>query len=405
MMNSKAKIQKIHPGLALFVMCFAMSSWIDISGVWVEVPIFVHILPEGWRVPSYLNITIQCSNVFAFAYTIFNKCFSRNQQCCEVIMAYVIMSTGLVALVLLIFQWDQTTWLVGAKRSLALLLLVLFLSVVDTTSSVVYIPYMAQFSEYYMPVYMAGAELGGVITGIAGLIQGVGGEAICYNHTEWKFNYTIEQNYSETSLVVEHKEPRFSVSVFFIFLALLMVTSLISFTFLNFATFSRNKMIRPSAGDIANTVMTESSVHMNAFSNKLLTPNASEEGAPEAEREKMLDFELLLCLFIIGWENFLVYGICSAVHSFSTLPYGSLTYTLAARIATVCGPLGSLSALILSVKSVWMYLVFVLLNTLLTGYHLFLASKSPNPPLRQHTAGAIIAVSIWEFLCLPTGLK
>ena len=33
-----------------------------------------------------------------------------------------------------------------------------------------------------------------MIVGIIGLIQGVGGEAVCYNHTEWVYNETQKWN-------------------------------------------------------------------------------------------------------------------------------------------------------------------------------------------------------------------
>lgn len=55
------------------VMCFAMSSWIDINGAWVEVPLLVNELPESWNLPSYLVILIQIANVGPLIYTVAKK--------------------------------------------------------------------------------------------------------------------------------------------------------------------------------------------------------------------------------------------------------------------------------------------------------------------------------------------
>ena len=38
----------------VLVIVFAMASWIDINGVWVELPLLVPRLPEGWGLPSYM---------------------------------------------------------------------------------------------------------------------------------------------------------------------------------------------------------------------------------------------------------------------------------------------------------------------------------------------------------------
>lgn len=38
----------------VLVIIFAMASWIDINGVWVELPLLVPRLPEGWGLPSYM---------------------------------------------------------------------------------------------------------------------------------------------------------------------------------------------------------------------------------------------------------------------------------------------------------------------------------------------------------------
>ena len=46
-------------GVHVLVCVFAISSWVDLNGMWVELPIFVTHLPEGWTLPSYITILAQ----------------------------------------------------------------------------------------------------------------------------------------------------------------------------------------------------------------------------------------------------------------------------------------------------------------------------------------------------------
>jgi len=57
----------------VLVALFAISSWIDINGVGVEIPLLVAALPESWKLPSYLVVIIQIANVGPLVYTIAKK--------------------------------------------------------------------------------------------------------------------------------------------------------------------------------------------------------------------------------------------------------------------------------------------------------------------------------------------
>ena len=48
---------------ALLLVILALSTWLDINGVWVELPLIVNQAPEGWALPSYLTLAIALSNV------------------------------------------------------------------------------------------------------------------------------------------------------------------------------------------------------------------------------------------------------------------------------------------------------------------------------------------------------
>lgn len=46
--------------LAVF---FGIGAWISVNGLWVELPLLVAELPEGWALPSYMSIVIQIANI------------------------------------------------------------------------------------------------------------------------------------------------------------------------------------------------------------------------------------------------------------------------------------------------------------------------------------------------------
>ncbi|XP_077614347.1 solute carrier family 52, riboflavin transporter, member 2 isoform X2 [Crocuta crocuta] len=47
----------------LLVALFGMGSWAAINGIWVELPVVVKDLPEGWSLPSYLSVLVALGNL------------------------------------------------------------------------------------------------------------------------------------------------------------------------------------------------------------------------------------------------------------------------------------------------------------------------------------------------------
>lgn len=45
--------------LAVLLGLFGLSSWVAVNGLWMELPLLVPFLPEGWNLPAYLSIIIQ----------------------------------------------------------------------------------------------------------------------------------------------------------------------------------------------------------------------------------------------------------------------------------------------------------------------------------------------------------
>jgi len=54
----------------LLAILFGISSWISINGLWVELPVLVNQLPEGWALPSYLSTIVQIANIGPIGYSV-----------------------------------------------------------------------------------------------------------------------------------------------------------------------------------------------------------------------------------------------------------------------------------------------------------------------------------------------
>ena len=145
-------LSQIRLPVYILVILFAMASWIDINGLWTELPLLVNELPEFWDLPSYLVLIIQIANIGPLVYTVINRCAPNKVKEWPVI--YIIIIIGIIACALLIFFWSETTHIFGKERSTSLISLSFFLALVDTTSSVVFLPYMANFKVQYMSAFL-----------------------------------------------------------------------------------------------------------------------------------------------------------------------------------------------------------------------------------------------------------
>uniref|UniRef100_A0A670ZGJ9 Riboflavin transporter n=1 Tax=Pseudonaja textilis TaxID=8673 RepID=A0A670ZGJ9_PSETE len=57
----------------LLVCLLGTGSWVAINGMWVELPLMVPRLPEGWLLPTYLTVIIQLANLGPLAFTLAHR--------------------------------------------------------------------------------------------------------------------------------------------------------------------------------------------------------------------------------------------------------------------------------------------------------------------------------------------
>lgn len=195
-----------------------LSAWIDLQGLFVEIPIIVPFTPEGWTLPSIAAICICASNIVPVVVVILR--WYQGKRFSEIPYIYLIIIVGVIACFIVALFWQRTVFLFGRERSIWLLSCIFILSMLDCTSSLVFFDYMKRFRTHYLKAVFLGEALTSAIPTLLILAQGVAGETICIKSINGTF---LEPSYTE---------PRFSVRIFMFCIGGIISASLIAFTLL-----------------------------------------------------------------------------------------------------------------------------------------------------------------------------
>lgn len=341
----------------LLACLFGMGSWISINGLWVELPLIVPQIPEGWYLPSYLSVLIQMANVGPLFVTLMHR--FRPGALNEAAVIYAIVGLGTAASFLLAFFWRETAFVAGAPRSVALLLLTFFLSAVDCTSSVTFLPFMMRLKPQYLTTYYIGEGVSGLLPAIVAIIQGVG-VVRCINATQ-PVNQSLPWNSSDStgtsSLQAEYQPANFSAEVFFFFLSAMMLVCLVAFLLLNYHPSVDRE---PPNGGYTNGVNKKSKKSQKWSEQKPMVDLCrppSEKSSSSFGSGTYCWTQVFYIFAILGWVNALTNVVLPSIQSYSCLPYGNNAYHLSATLAAVSNPLACFIAMILPIRSVCLEIV------------------------------------------------
>ena len=196
----------------------SLSSWIDLQGIFAELPLMVSLSPEGWTLPSVVGLCLCIANIVPAIIIVLR--WHQGQRFSEIPYIYTIIIIGIVSCCVLAFLWQETIFVFGRERSLWLIGSIFTLCMLDSTSSLVFFDYMKRFRAQYLSAVFLGEGLLGVIPTTLLLIQGTGGEAICL------------QSSNGTTLEPLFTQPRFSITVYMLLIAGVICGSLIAFLLL-----------------------------------------------------------------------------------------------------------------------------------------------------------------------------
>ncbi|KPJ13341.1 Riboflavin transporter 2-A [Papilio machaon] len=335
--------------LDLAVAAFGLGSWLGVNGTFLQAPLLLRQLPEGWALPTWITLAVQLGNVGIVVHVLARRLLPRIPDAAYI---YCLLATGAAGLFLNAFLHAETVFWVGAERSLSFLTLAFCSALVGCTSSVLFYPYLRHFREEYLVTYMVGEGLSGLLPSVLALIQGVGGEPECVPSPDGSTWTTV------------HPPPLFDTDVFLSTLGGLAIVSLLSFTYIH------------------NT---------SQFDSERKSPTENKELRKEAP-VRLLD-QSWACLFAASAAlNCVNNGVLNAVQSYSCMPYGATTYHLAATLKVAADPAVCLAAVWLAPLSVRALTAMLAAAAGPLAYMLATALLSPTPPLQDQAAGRALVV-------------
>lgn len=377
--------------VCVIIVLFGMGSWIAINGIWVELPILVDQLPEGWNLPSYMTVVIQIANVGPISYTLWTVLLKKTSH--EKPVVFLMIFVGSASALLLAFFWMSTSVVWEDEHSTALLTLMFFLSLVDCTSSVVFLPYMNTFKPGYMTSYYIGEGFSGLMPSLVSLGQGVG-QVECHNKTS--FNAT--SNETDYSIQAVYLPPNFHVREFFLFIFAMMVTCGIAFVLLNYWSYCKTEHVDIKQGNNVYELTSSTTSSTKNFVDQIKDDNTAIEDTYRTEYDGMYPNKMSISgyvyfLLLIGWVNALTNGVLPSIQSFACLPYGSQSYHLAVTLSNISNPVACLIAFFLPVGSAGIIGFISFVGTVVSAYIIVLAAGSPTPVFVDTTVGSILVVS------------
>ena len=337
--------------LDVLMACWGLGTWLGVNGLYVQLPLLVERLPEGWALPASMTVAIQLANIGLVAYGVMRRILPRASDAPYI---YILLVIGTLALFLNSSLYTVTSTVAGSERSVMFLALTFCAALVGCTSSVLFYPYLRHFRDVYLATYLVGEGLSGFIPSILSLIQGVGGEPQCLYAPD---NSTVEAIYPPA---------RFNSTVFMVLLGVLSALSLLAFSLVdNCAAFESERVHEAEA--------------------------AKQDEAASADAS-LLQPRWIAVLLLMACLNALMNGVLPSVQSYSCMPYGARAYHLAVSLGAMANPLACLAGVWLRPAGPRALAAALLLALVPLAHILATAALSPVPPLHTVAAGEVLVV-------------
>ncbi|KAM4538848.1 solute carrier family 52, riboflavin transporter, member 2 [Odontesthes bonariensis] len=358
---------------------FAMGSWISVNSLWVELPVVVGVLTEGWNLPAYLSVLIAFGNVGPIAVTVTHHCAPGRLN--ERVVIHCIQALAVVASACLAIFWSHTVQIAGADRSLPFLLLTFVLSFVCCTSTVTFLPFMFRYPPQYIRTFFVGQGFSALFPCIVALGQGVG-KLECKT-----VNGTIEPH---------HLKENFPAQNFFWFLFVMLTVSALSFLALTRRRTESQQQGPPQESDGAAAARNGEETHRLYNGG---TPVSEEQVQVEVEEKPPAQTfwtpRNIYLLVLLAVSNALTNGVLPSVQSFTCLPYGTMTFHLSVVLGNIANPLVCFLAMFVVLRSSAGLGFLSVAAGVFAAFLMALAALSPCPPLLGNSAGPALVVFSW----------
>lgn len=378
--EEKAKYKKVA-GYILFLL-FGIGTWLNLNGIWIELPLIIPRLSEGWALSPQLGMASNIANVGPLIIALI-RCIIGKSSSYEVPSICVIFAVGISVPLILSFTWFKQVYIFGRDRSVYMLILGFCLALVNCTSSVTYLPFVNRFDHKWLNIYFAGESLSNLIPAILGLVQGVGQKPEC-----------VPESTNSTKLMAKHFPARFSVQIYFICLSAIMLISFLAFIFL-WKTYRKSKQKSEAQQVIAGE--NAQSALLTVSNDQVLVENEDNDGKGK------FTIRTKLYLLIILWTSILLIGCIPSLNSYSLNPYGAETFHYVLIICQCCYPFVSLMASIrpqsFEVSSIGI-IISTISGTLAFVYIFLSAYWSPCSPFVDKQFGSYIIAIMWTLVYL-----
>lgn len=357
---------------------FAMGSWISVNSLWVELPVVVGVLPEGWNLPAYLSLLIAFGNLGPIAVTITHHCAPGRLN--ERLVIHCIQLLAVAASALLAVFWNHTVTIAGEKRSLLFLLFTFVLALVCCTSNVTFLPFMFRYPPEYIRTFFIGQGFSALFPCIVALGQGVG---------------KLECKTVNGTVTPEYLKENFPAQNFFWFLCVMLSVSCVSFWLITRRPTETQDAALPKKSD--NAAAPKNGEETHPLHNGAMTP-VSEEQVQVQEQQPAGTFwtqRNIYLLFLLAISNALTNGVLPSVQSFSCLPYSPMTFHLSVVLGNIANPLACFLAMFVVLRSSSVLGCLSVAGGAFAAYLMALAARSPCPPLLGSSAGIALVIISW----------
>uniref|UniRef100_A0A8C9PYT7 Riboflavin transporter n=1 Tax=Spermophilus dauricus TaxID=99837 RepID=A0A8C9PYT7_SPEDA len=367
----------------LLVALFGVGSWAAVNGIWVELPVVVKDLPEGWSLPSYLSVLVALGNLGLLMVTLWRRLAPGKG---ERVPIQVVQGLSMVGTALLAPLWHHVAPVAGQPHSVAFLTLTLVLALACCASNVTFLPFLSHLPPPFLRSFFLGQGLSALLPCILALVQGVGRLECLPAPANGTPGPPI--NFPE----------RFSASTFFWALTALLVTSAAAFQGLllllppsppSVPTGGPGPGLRVGTPGVEEEEEEEESPLQESPSQAAGTP------LPGPKASQLFSVRGACLLGLLAVTNALTNGVLPAVQSFSCLPYGRLAYHLAVVLGSSANPLACFLAMGILCRSLAGLCGLSLLGLLFGAYLMALAILSPCPPLVGTSTGVVLVVLSW----------
>jgi riboflavin transporter 2 len=354
-----------------------LSSWTDINGVFSELPQIVLTQPEGWKLGAYIGLITNMGNIAPLVLVLF-KCAFRKHSLNLIPINYFVIFIGMLSCLLLVFFWSNTSFIFGQNRSVSLLILSFFLSLLDCTSMVTFSDYMTRFRSEFTSAVFLGESLTTIIPSLLAIGQG-NGQLECISSV-------INNTASNISTTAIYKTARFSVSIYFLCIFFLLTVSFGAFVLLQWTKIAHNSM---------QVISKEPLVLEINNADTLDNTNDTNKTATKSEQYKLTAPSYLLLSLACIYTSSVLFGVLLSISAYVLMPYGHRIFYL----GTILSPWMLLFVWLVGIRKPFVakryLLIMIILGSITFSFDLVISFKSPCPPFVNTTKGTVLVLLIW----------